>query len=98
MFNKTTQKAKEIARKFSADFPPSQQEEIKNHKVADKFGRALLQFRGNIATYQKEERMWFVRRVVFAKALQSELLQLGYPKDIVRRLMSDAMRVISFGN
>ncbi len=96
MFKETTQKAVEIARQFSSDFPPSLQDK-KSYKIADKFERALLRFRGNIATYQKEERMWYVRRVVFANALQSELLQIGFPTDTVRQLMSDGLTALSYG-
>jgi len=97
MFNETTQKAKEIALQFSADFPPSLQDK-ESRKIDDKFGRALLKFRGNIATYQKEQRMWYVRRIVFFNALQSQLLEMGYLTNTVRHLISDGMSALSFGS
>ena len=96
MFNATKQKAREIALQVSAELPASLQNK-KSRKGVDLSARAQLQFRKRIAAYQEAERMWFVRRIVFSKALQRELLQLGYEGDIVRDLMSEALSALSFG-
>jgi hypothetical protein len=42
--------------------------------------------------------MWYVRRIVFFNALQSELLEMGYLTNTVRHLISDGMSALSFGS
>jgi hypothetical protein len=42
--------------------------------------------------------MWYVRRIVFFNALQSELLEMGYLTNTVRHLISEGMSALSFGN
>jgi hypothetical protein len=52
----------------------------------------------NSESGKKEQRMWYVRRIVFFNALQSELLEMGYLTNTVRHLISDGMSALSFGS
>ena len=95
MFTVTTQKAYEIVQQFASEVPPALLE-TKNRKLGDKLERAQLKFSERIATYQSEERMWVIRRIVFANALQRELQKLGYQPQILRPLMEHGLIAMAY--
>ncbi len=97
MFAKTRQAAKALAQQVTTDFPPSLQE-LSGRKAVDLFQRASAQLRQRAQALQKEERMGLVRRIVFARALQKELVSRGYHGTLVRSLMSETLMALTLGN
>lgn len=97
MFAKTRQAAKELAQQVTTDFPPSLQE-LSGRKAIDMFQRASAQLRQRAQALQKEERMGLVRRIVFARSLQKELVRLGYHGTLIRNLMSETLMALTLGN
>lgn len=97
MFAKTRQAAKDLAQQVTTDFPPSLQE-LSGRKAVDMFHRASGELRRRAQALQKEERMGLLRRIVFARAFQKELVRLGYHGVLVRNLMSETLMALTLGS
>lgn len=67
--------------------PPAK---VARHKPVpeNKVAASLQALNQRIAGYAKNTRLSFIGRARLAKALQSEMNQLGYPADLVSRVVS----------
>ncbi|MCX7175587.1 MAG: hypothetical protein NT159_17000 [Proteobacteria bacterium] len=97
MFAKTRQTATDLARQVATDFPPTLQG-LSGRKALDMFQRTASQLRLRAQEIQNVEKMGLIRRIVFARTLQKELVSVGYEGALVKRLMSEALTAIAVGN
>lgn len=67
--------------------PPTK---VVKHKPVpeNKISASLQALNQRIAAYAKSQRLSFIGRARLAKALQSEMNRLGYPADLVSRVVS----------
>lgn len=93
MFGFATQKslqleAREALEVFAQVCPPP--DKVAKHKVVpeNKVAASLAALNQRIALYAKEKRLSFIGRARLAKALQNEMNLLGYPADLVSRVIS----------
>lgn len=78
--------ARSIVQDFSAICPPPSKasKSVSEKRVAD----ALSVLYGAAANVATLHRLGVLRRAAFAKAIQSELFRLGYPSELVGKIVS----------
>ncbi len=95
MFASTRESAKTLAKQISTKFPPALQQ-MAGKKTQDMFSRAVVELQVGVQQLQATEKMGLIRRVVFARSLQNELLRVGYEGILVRQLMAQVISSLTF--
>lgn len=80
--------ARESLEAFAQVCPPS--EKLKSRKAVPEslVAASLATLQKRIAQYAQARRLSFIGRARLAKALQNEMNRLGYPADLVSRVVS----------
>jgi len=97
MFAKTRKTAADLATQVATDFPPSLQN-LTGRKALEMYQRTATKLRRDVLANQKSERLGLIRRIVFARTLQRELVSLGYHGAIVKQLISEVLTALTFGD
>ena len=88
-------KAHGFARKFSESFPSSL--ESSTSRKAQEIGRrAFAELLEEIVMFQRKRRIGLVRKVLFARAFQNEMRNLGYSPSLIRQVTSEVLSKLAF--
>lgn len=89
--------ASKLAQEFASGFPASM-EKMQGRKAVDIRDRAIIKLLDEAIALQRTQKMGILRKIVFARTFQAELVKAGYTNEIIRPLMSELLSKVTFAS